>query len=179
MSFRAVELPASAHMRDTHVSVSIGERLGLTIGFGATLTDTLKIGNVAAFGLQIGEGENAGLIRLVPDPKGRAARKLKKGGLIVQFGFVAAFQRFGIQDKAYCRVEHVDGALQIALPRWREGGSGEATDSDLHHFTFGLSEDDAEALRDMATDADQEVPDYLADLVTVSIADYRNEKAEA
>jgi hypothetical protein len=179
MSFRPVELPTSAHKRDTHASVAIGERMGLTIGFSANLTDALKIGKVVAFGLQIGEGENAGLIRLVPDPKGRTARKMKKGGVVVQFGFLAAFQRFGIQDKAYCRVEQVDGALQITLPRWRDGGSGDNADSGLHHFTFGLTEDDAETLRDMATDADQEVPDYLADLVTASIADYRNENAEA
>lgn len=179
MSFRTVELPTVSSKRDTHASISIGGQHGLCIGFGCNLASTLKL-KPGSYGLQIGEGDNAGLIRLVPAPSGRKLRFSKKGGATISCGHLPEFAKFGKRDKAWCVIVpvagHEVGALQITLPAWRPGESdADADDGAGARFGFLLDDDRAETLRDMATEADQEVPDYLADLVATYIDEYRKE----
>jgi hypothetical protein len=171
-----VELPTRTKVGDGCVSVSIGRR-GLCIGLSAALASQLAVAAGDTFGLQIGEGENAGRIRIASDKNGRRLSKLGGKALCIAFGAIDAFAIFGLQDKQFCKAEAVTGGgIQITLPKWKEGGSS-ASSGDAHSFSFDLDPEQAESLRDAASDADQEVPDYLAEIVGTYIEEYRKEQA--
>jgi hypothetical protein len=103
---------------------------GLFVVLRKAFLETSGLAKHAQFDLEIGEGEDAGRIRIVPNAKGIfGSRLLKHGTVLFDFGHIAQLGQVGHKSRD-AEVSFVDGAALVTIPEWPEDDD-EDDDSDI------------------------------------------------
>lgn len=143
------------------------------VGLRRNFLDAAKFGKVHRFDIAIGEGPDAGKIRIAPDEDGVfLARSMKAGTLVFDLGHVPQFGNDAHQSNS-AEVALIDGAAVVTVPDWNDDDADdddEETGNDHQDEIRELAETIQRADKPVASPQRPQAPQRTASPALKSVA---------